>query len=175
MSIVLGLRIDDRTDDREPIGTLIHFRQQIAEFHARDVRRRGTHRAGDLGGGVGLHVPHVLMRRAADEVDHDDGFVATLFGRDALFGLQELTEGESAEAEGADLEKFAAAGAAAELGWKPILRHIEVRQIRRQQNELLRHVAFDGGRGAEREGAAEDDAAGFFGEVRSEVFHLRDE
>ena len=57
------------------------LREQFADFDARHVRLDRLELAADLGRGVGLQVPHVLMRRAAGQEDIDDRLVRSADAR----------------------------------------------------------------------------------------------
>ena len=111
--IVPGLRADEGADDGEFVHHLGHAREELADFDAGDVGADGLVRPGDLAGGIGLEVKHVLVRRAADEVDEDDGFVGAA---NAGLGLEreELGQGEAHRAEAANFEEIAPRDAVAE-------------------------------------------------------------
>ena len=69
--VVVGDRVVDRPDERQVVGLLRQHRQVLAELAARHGRLDRLELAADLRGGVGLHVPGVLVRRAPFQ-EHQD-------------------------------------------------------------------------------------------------------
>ena len=66
----------------------------------------GWKRATDAAGGFHLQVVHVLVRRSAGHVDHDDRLVRPL-DPGPLFGLQQVRQRQAAQAQGPDLQRVA--------------------------------------------------------------------
>ena len=79
--------ITNRTDHGANRHELVHHagqaRHQLANLNARHVGADRLKLAADFHRSVGLEVVHILMRRAAGQVDHNHGFVRTL-SRDTL-------------------------------------------------------------------------------------------
>ena len=105
--IVRPLGSDDRADEGEFVRHLRHARQLLADLNAGDVRFDGTELAAVFGGCVGLHVPHVLVRRTARQEDHDDRLVIDPLGRFSTNRLrrEDLGQTRATEGEATDLEK----------------------------------------------------------------------
>src|SRR5579872_3413034 len=102
--VVLIAGADKRSDD----GELVHHRRNLghvlANLDAGDVGLDRLELAADIGRRVGLQVEHVLMRRAAGQVDHDDRLVG---GSDARRGLgsQHVRERKPAQRQPADSQE----------------------------------------------------------------------
>ena len=79
-------------------------RQVLADMDSRDFGLDGLKLTADLRGGVGLDFVHVLVRRAAGHVNHDDGF-AGLAQAGLLFRPEQLGQGQSTHSQRADLDK----------------------------------------------------------------------
>ena len=113
--VVVGLVADQRADDDELVHDPGEPGKGLANLDAGDVGRDRLPRAGDFLGGVGLEIEHVLVRRAADQVDQDDRLVrrADPGGR---LSPQEAGEGEAAKPQGPDPEEAAAGQAVRDDG-----------------------------------------------------------
>ena len=108
---------DDGPDDRRLVHHLRDPREDLADLDAGDVGGDRLELAPDLGGGLGLDVPHVLVRRPAAEEDVDHRLVRRFLrrGRPAGLGADEVGEGQGGgpERQPADLEEPAPADAVA--------------------------------------------------------------
>src|SRR5205823_413456 len=101
--VVPAAGTDDRADEGELVGQGGDLREALADLDAGDGRADRLELAADLGRGVGLEVPHVLVGWAAAEEDVDHRLVRGLPER--LLGAQDVGQGElgGAEGEGPDL------------------------------------------------------------------------
>jgi len=79
----------------------------FGDVDAGDVSPGGAVGAADLDGSVHFEIDHVLVRRGAGEVDHDDRFVGA-FDAGEFLGGEHLREGETTEGEATDAEHVAA-------------------------------------------------------------------
>ena len=113
--VVVGLVADQRADDDELVHDPGQPREGFANLDAGDVGGGRLPRAGDFLGGVGLEIEHVLVRRAADQVDQDHRLVRRPDPGGRL-GPQEAGQGEAAKAQGADPEEAAAGQAVRDDG-----------------------------------------------------------
>src|SRR5262245_37535501 len=98
--LVLVAGVRQRADDGKLVGVLRQQRHAVADVdagHARPDRRKV---ASDAGRGVGLHVPQVLLRRAAPEEDQDARLrsAGPRWGAFCAFGTQESGKGQPAKA-----------------------------------------------------------------------------
>src|SRR5207253_5019437 len=110
--VVPAAGADDGADDGELVHQAGDTREDLADL---DAGHRGGDRlelAADLGGGLGLDLPQVLVGRAAAEEDVDDRLVSGA-GAGPGLGAEDVGKGEGAgpEAEGTDLEEAAAVDA----------------------------------------------------------------
>ena len=76
----------------------------LGDLDARDIGARGTMRAANLQRRIHLEIEHVLMRRRADQVNHDHGLVR-LANAGELLGLNQLGKGKTAEGQAANLQE----------------------------------------------------------------------
>src|SRR5262249_22660548 len=111
---------DDGADDDAPVHAGGDLGEGLADLDAGDVGGDGLELAADLGRGLGLDVPRVLVGRAPAEEDVDDGLVpagrrdaAGLGGR---LGAEDVGQGqvEGAEGESADAKEAATGDAVAQ-------------------------------------------------------------
>ena len=95
------LAADDRADDRAAFHPRRQPGKHLADLDARHVRADRLEFAAHLARGVGLQVPHVLMRGAAAEEDVDEGLVTLARPADwcGRLGPHEPREREAAGAE----------------------------------------------------------------------------
>ncbi len=70
--IVIGIR--HRTNDGQLIGLAGQARQMLADVNSRHAGGDGPERAANLGRGQRFEVPHGLVRRPAEEVNHNARF-----------------------------------------------------------------------------------------------------
>src|SRR5690348_10802733 len=77
----------------------------LADLDAGDVRLHRLELAPDVDRRVGLHVEHVLVRRTARQVDHNDRLVVGPHSG-AGFGGEEIGEAEPAEGESAYFQEL---------------------------------------------------------------------
>ena len=110
---VLVPRSDYRPYRRRPVHLLGDQRQHLADLDARHGGANRLELPADLPRRVHLQVVHVLMRRAAGEVDHDDGFLAPAAAR-GLGSPQQLRQRQAAHAQAADPEEIAPTDAVTE-------------------------------------------------------------
>src|ERR1700722_15070461 len=108
------------TDDGADDGTLVHarsdLRKHLANLDAGDLGGDRFELAANLGWGLGLDLPHVLVGRAAAQEDVDDRFVPARRGAGASFGAEDVGERQSAgaDSERADAQKTATIDAVTE-------------------------------------------------------------
>jgi hypothetical protein len=62
----------ERADDGDLVHPAAHARQVFADVNARRAGRGPAKLAAHLGGGVGLHIDHVLRGGAAEQIEQDD-------------------------------------------------------------------------------------------------------
>src|SRR5206468_506676 len=88
--------------------------EQVANLDAGDVGFRRPHWPGDLAGSIGLEIPHILVRRTTNQVNHDHRLV--LLACSCLsFSGQQLAQRDSTQAECANLQKIAPPQSSAKL------------------------------------------------------------
>ena len=75
----------------------------------------GLYGPANLGGGVGLHVPGVELRRAADQEQHDAVRYPCRVDRALRFQAEKLSEAESERGERTGVKKIAPPQAVAEF------------------------------------------------------------
>ena len=107
---VFVARADDGADRRRPVHLLGDQWQHLADVNARHSSADRLELAANLPRRVHLQVVHVLMRRAAGQVNHDDGFFALAAAR-GCGGPQQLRQRQAAHAQAANLEKVSATDA----------------------------------------------------------------
>ncbi len=124
--VVAALVADQGAHEHQFVHDPGQARQGLADLDSRDIGRGRLPRAGDFLGGVRLEVEHVLMRRAADQVDQDHRFLGRADARVGL-GSKQLRQGQPAQAKGADLEETPAGqlvrSASPGSGWLSLSRH----------------------------------------------------
>ena len=114
LGIVSAGGTNDGANDGELVHHLRHARKQLANSSARDVGRDFPELAANLPGRIGLHVPHVLMRRSTGKKDIDDGLVRP-FGALLFLRLQDLRQRQTAHCQPADFQKTPPRNPVAEL------------------------------------------------------------
>ena len=111
--VVAAAVVVDGADDRQLVGDLGLFLHQLTEVYAGDICFNNTHRAAIFGGGLGLGVVGLDVRRAAGQLDIDDaGFLGGTAGLCA--GLEQLRQCEATKAQKAGLQKGTACLSVAE-------------------------------------------------------------
>ncbi len=117
---VVGEVVVDGADDIELVGDLGLEGHEFADLDAGDIGFDGFEDAAIFGWGVGFHVIHLHVRRAAGEPDEDDGGVGFEegFGGGRFCGLEpeDIAEGEAQHGEGTDLEE----GTAGDWTWAEV-------------------------------------------------------
>ena len=105
--------VGEGTNEGEFVRPLRQSRQVFANLNAGNRCRNRLELAADFQRRIHFEVEHVLVRRAAGQVNHDDRLVRIAdagFG----FGLEKLRQGKPAEAERADFQKVATGNAVTE-------------------------------------------------------------
>ena len=114
-----------RADDGELVHHLGKTRQVLANLDPGHVGRDRVEFAPDPGGSLGLEIEHVLVRRAADQVDEDHRFGRGPFALGGLGGQQAGQAQPGSQA--TDLEEVAARQSVTErvgaAGWSEDLQH----------------------------------------------------
>ena len=85
----------------------------LGDLDSGDIRPHRPVRPANLQWRIHLQVEHILMRRRANQVNHDDGLVRLANGGEVL-GLEQLRERETTQRESADLDEIAPRPAIAE-------------------------------------------------------------
>jgi len=86
----------------------------LADVDAGDGGADRVEFAANPGGGVGLQIDHVLVRRPAGQEDHDDRLVRAGDARLGL-GAEDLRQRQSAQGKAADLQEVSPGRAVAEM------------------------------------------------------------
>ena len=112
---VIVPRADHRADRNELVHHFGHERQMLANLDAGNVRLDRLELSANLRRRIHLDVEHVLMWRPAGQVDHDDRLVRS---PDAGLRLrvQQLRQGQPAQAQSADLDEAAPGNPVTESG-----------------------------------------------------------
>ncbi len=101
---VLAGRADQRVHEDELVGHGRQPRKMLADTDSRHLGRNRRKLPAHTGRSIHLDIIHVLVRRTARQVDHDDGLVgASRFGH--AFRPQELREAQPAQAKRANLDE----------------------------------------------------------------------
>ena len=95
---------------RGPMHLPRDFRQHLGNLDTRHAGRDRLELTANLPRRVHLQVVHVLMRRAAREVDHDDGFLPLTPAR-IRRGLKQFRQRQSTHAQTTNFQKITAAQA----------------------------------------------------------------
>ena len=85
---MIGLVTNQRSNNGELVAHGCQLWKRFTDFHAGDIGRDRFPRTSELFGGFRLQVKHVLMRRSAHQVNHDDRFGILLFAG-GFFGSQQ--------------------------------------------------------------------------------------
>ena len=94
--VVAAAGADDRADDDALVHAGGHAREDLADLDAGDVGGDRLELAADFGRGVGLDVPHILVRRSAAQEDVDDRLVPRAGDAGAGLGAEDVGEGQAA-------------------------------------------------------------------------------
>ena len=111
--IMAAVAVGQRADERAFVHHFRETRQVLADLDAGDVGGDGFELATDLARRVGLHVEHVLVRRAAWQEDHDRRLVrlARFLRR---LSAQHIIQRQPTHGESADIEEVSTRDAVAE-------------------------------------------------------------
>ena len=127
--VVTTLAADHRPQHRGLVHRLGDLRETLADLDAWNIRRDRLERTADVLGGLGLDLPHVLVRRTATQEDVDHRLVVhlRLAGR---VGPQQigLVQAKGSHAQGTDLEHATTGDAVAVPGTSIVLLRPEDRQ-----------------------------------------------
>src|SRR5207248_2922823 len=103
-------------DDGELVRHLRQTWEVFANLNARDLGGNRLELAPDFQRRVHLQIEHILVRRSAGQINHDDRFVR-IADAGPGFGLEKLRQGEPAETKRADPQKIPPGDAVAETGF----------------------------------------------------------
>ena len=95
----------DRPNQRELVHHPRGERKMLTDLNARDVGVDGRELATNFQGSIRLEIHHVLVRRTACQVDHNDRLTGVA-NSSLCLGTQDVGHREPAYAEGADLQAF---------------------------------------------------------------------
>jgi hypothetical protein len=119
VGVVIAGAAHDGADDDKLVHHLRHLGELLANLDARDVGADRVELAANFHRRVGFQVPHVKVRRAAGEIDIDNGPVRVADAGLRL-GRQQVRQGQAAAQEGAaDGEEITAIQAVAEAAVGP--------------------------------------------------------
>ncbi len=96
--IMIVLIAHQRADNNKLVHDLRQLRKGFADLNARNASRDRLPRPGDFLWGIGLQIEHVLMRRAADQVNQDYGLVRGTYSRGRLCS-EKMRQVERAESQ----------------------------------------------------------------------------
>ncbi len=110
--VMVAVGPDDGADERAFVHQPGDFRQMLANLDVLDAGGDRLELPTHFARRVHLQIKHVLMRRPARQENHDDRLVRTT-NAGLRLGAEQLRQGNSAEAERADLQKIPARDAIA--------------------------------------------------------------
>ena len=120
--VVTTLTADHRPQHRRLVHRLGDLRETLTDLDARNTGRERRERTADVLGGLGLDLPHVLVRRTTAQEDVAHGLVIhlRLAGR---VGTQQIGLGqtEGSDAQSTDLEHATAGDPVAVSGTSVVL------------------------------------------------------
>ena len=145
--VVRVVLVRDRTHDRELVESLRQSRQMFADANSWQHGRDGAELAANALGSIGLGVEGIDVRRAAVEINEDDGLGGCSMesGRPARF-CPCGRDGRSPREQNASAQEFAASDAIARRGWMAQnAKHGRLSRPFRLCQNVLHHVAVNVG------------------------------
>ena len=106
MGGVAVLGPDEGSQQHQLVGDLGQAGEMLADPDAGNVGGDGLELPANLRGRLHFELVHVLVRGAAGEINHDDGF-AGFADTGLALGAQQLWHGQSSHAQGPDLDEVA--------------------------------------------------------------------
>jgi hypothetical protein len=106
-------RANHRADQNQLVHALGQLRQVFANLDAGDFGADGSELAANFRRRIHFEIEDILVRRAARQENHDDGFVRPSNAR-LDFGLEQLWQRQAAQPQCANLQKIPTRNAIAE-------------------------------------------------------------